>query len=284
MSAPMRDDSAGSVTPGGQPAPLGARGGSEKAEAGGTEAARPRQPDPARGAAAGAASATHAAHESPIARLGGSTRLLVGVLVASLVAYAAVAADVVNGGWASVRDVDVATWVARSMPAWAEWLARPFTWIGGVVGVTAVVVTAVVLLLTRRARAEAALLVVVVLGAQLLVATAKNGYDRPRPDAGSAIALPSSYSFPSGHATTGIAVFGLLGLLVAARARTRRAGRAAVAAGFALAALIGASRVVLGVHYVTDVVAGACLGLAWLTTCLLAARLIVRRRPVADPG
>ena len=85
-------------------------------------------------------------------------------------------------------------------------------------GVTAVVAAAVIWLLTRGARAEAALLVTVAIGIQLIVVASKNGYERPRPDVGSAIALPSSFSFPSGHAATGIAVFGLLGL---ARGRDR---------------------------------------------------------------
>jgi undecaprenyl-diphosphatase len=111
--------------------------------------------------------------------------------------------------------------------------------------------------------------VTVTIGIQLIVVASKNGYDRPRPDAGSAIALPSSFSFPSGHAATGVAVLGLLGLLAATVARTRAQRVAAVGAGFALGALIGASRVVLGVHYLSDVLAGTYLGLAWLCVCLL---------------
>jgi undecaprenyl-diphosphatase len=191
------------------------------------------------------------------------------VLGTALLAYAAIAADVVNSGRLSEMDIDVATWVAGSMPTWAEWLARPFTWLGGAVGATAVVVAATIWLLARRARVEAALFVVVAVGIQILVFSAKHGYARPRPDLGSAIPLPSSYSFPSGHAATGIAVFGLLGLLASTLARTRAQRLGAHAGGFALGALIGASRVVLGVHYVTDVLAGAFLGLAWLAACLL---------------
>jgi undecaprenyl-diphosphatase len=202
---------------------------------------------------------------------------LLAVLAGALLVYAAIATDVVHSGRLSQLDVDVATWVAESMPGWAEWLARPFTWLGGFVGITAVVIAAAVWLLSRRARIEAALLVVVALGIQLLVFTGKDGYGRPRPDVGSAIALPSSSSFPSGHAAGGIAVFGLLGILAATVAGTRSARIVAVAAGLALGVLIGASRVVLNVHYVSDVLAGWCLGLAWLVTCLVAERLLARR-------
>jgi undecaprenyl-diphosphatase len=74
-----------------------------------------------------------------------------------------------------------------------------------------------------------------------------------------------------------MAVFGLLGILAATVARTRTERIVAVCAGFGLALAIGASRVVLNVHYLTDVLAGWCLGLAWLLTCLVGARLLVRR-------
>ena len=234
------------MTSGGHPAPLGARGDTE----------------PAVGRAGGETAPS-------LARLDLSTRLLLLALGSALLVYAAVAADVVNSGRLSETDIDVATWVAASMPSWAEWLARPFTWLGGALGVTAVVSGVTFRLLARRARVEAALLVVVAVGSQILVFSAKDAYARPRPDLGSAIRLPSSFSFPSGHAATGIAVFGLLGLLAASLARTRAQRVVAVGVGFTVGALVGASRVVLGVHYVTDVLAGACLGLAWLAACLL---------------
>ena len=181
----MRRSSADSVTPGGASAPLGARGASAGAAAGRT---------------------------LPIV---GAPLVLAGVLALALLGYAALAADVVNDGRLSSYDEDISQWVADSMPAPAEWVARALSWLGGWVGVTIVVAVAVVWLLRRGERALAALLVAVALGGQLLNSVTKAGYDRPRPTAGSPIDLPSSTSFPSGHAMTGIAVFGLLGLLLA---------------------------------------------------------------------
>lgn len=252
----MRDDSPDTVTPGGHPAPLGPRG----------EEATPSR---TRGDAAAPIPGRTIVPE--IARVGLSDRLLLVLFGVTLVVYAGVAADVVNDGRLSEFDLDAATWVAGSMPSWAEWLARPFTWLGGVVGVTAAVAAVTVWLLVRRVWGEVALLLAVTIGVQLLVWTGKHGYARPRPDVGSAIPLPSSYSFPSGHAATGIAVFGLLGLFAATIARTRRERIVAICAGFTLGVLIGASRIVLNVHYVTDVLGGWSLGLAWLSLCLLVA-------------
>jgi undecaprenyl-diphosphatase len=207
------------------------------------------------------------------------------VLVAALVAYAAIAADVVEGGRLSSLDDDISAWVARSMPSVAEWLARVFSWIGGWVGVTIVIASVAVWLVHRGEAGLGVLLIVVALGGQLINSVAKAGYDRPRPTDGSPIDLPSSSSFPSGHALTGIAVFGLLGLLLARELPTRGGRIAAIAAGFAFGALIGASRVILNVHFLTHVLAGAALGLAWLAACLLACILVgARRRRYAEPS
>ena len=102
----MRDGSTDTVTPGGPHAPLGAR--------------------------------TPPSGGEPLTRRARPTALLV-VLSVTLAGYAALAADVVHGGVVSELDTDVAAWVAGSMPGWAEWLVRPFTWLGGVVGATVVV-------------------------------------------------------------------------------------------------------------------------------------------------
>jgi undecaprenyl-diphosphatase len=200
------------------------------------------------------------------------------ILVLSLVAYAAVAADVVHEGRLTELDQDTSEWVARSMPAWSEWTARVLSVVGGFIGVTLLVVPAVLWLLWRGERAAGVLLAAVAIGAQVLTIASKNGYDRPRPTAGSPIDLPSSWSYPSGHALTGIAVFGLLGSLLALRLSSIWGRAGAVAAGFILGALSGASRVVLNVHFLSDVLAGSALGLAWLVSCLLVAGLVERAR------
>lgn len=247
----MRAEIPDSVEPGGVPTPLGARGATSERRSGDASVAGP-------------------AWELP-------RTLLLATLATSLLAYAAIATDVVHDGRLSELDQDVSDHVAGSMPAWAEWIAEGLSRIGGPLCVTLVVAVAVLVLWLRRERVAAALVVVVALGIQLLVATAKNGYDRPRPTAGSPIAVPSSFSFPSGHAATGIAVFGLLGLLAASRLPTRAGRIAAISAGFVLGLLIGASRLVLDVHFLTDVLAGTALGLAWLSACLLGAALLAGR-------
>ena len=174
-------------------------------------------------------------------------------------------------------DEDVAEWVASELPAWLEALARPFSWIGGWIGVTLLVTLVVVVLARRRAWIDLAFFVLVVVGSQLAVAVLKAWFDRPRPDAGSAVPLPESAGFPSGHATTGVAVFGAASVLVAERLPERRHRVRLWIGTMVLGVAIGLSRVALNVHYMTDVLAGWCLGLAWLAACLLV-REGVRRR------
>jgi len=176
--------------------------------------------------------------------------------------------------------------VGRPLDARLGGVDRAGAVLGGWIGVTVIVGVVVVWLARRGALALGALLIVVALGGQLLNSVAKDGYDRPRPTAGSPIELPSSSSFPSGHAMTGIAVFGLLGLLLARELPSHGRRATAIAAGFVLGALIGASRVVLDVHFLTDVLGGAALGLAWLAACLLAVWAVHawRRRRYAEPS
>ena len=89
------------------------------------------------------------------------------------------------------------------------------------------------------------------------------------------MALPSSDSLPSGHAAGAVVTFGVLATLGAERWPGRAPLLWTLAALLSLA--VGTSRVVLNVHYVTDVLAGWCLGLAWLAGALLL-RLVWKRR------
>ncbi|HEY4622051.1 MAG TPA: phosphatase PAP2 family protein [Gaiellaceae bacterium] len=172
-------------------------------------------------------------------------------------------------------DREVAEWVAVNMWAWAEWLARPFSWLGGWIGLTPIAVGLVLFLLLTRRFFDAAWAALTISGIQLVTAFVKEAFDRPRPHEGSAVALPSSDSFPSGHAAGAVVTFGVLAVLGAERWPRRAPLLWALAALLSLA--VGTSRVVLNIHYVTDVLAGWCLGVAWLAGALLMRRMWKRR-------
>jgi len=198
------------------------------------------------------------------------------VLAVSLAGFALLAAGYDQDPLATV-DREVAEWVAANMPAWAEWLARPVSWLGGWIGLTLLGVAAGVLLVRERAWLDLAFFLTAFLGSQLAVSLLKAWFDRPRPDVGSAVSLPESAAFPSGHATAGAASLGALAVLFAERLPSRRARVWLWSVVVVLGVVVGLSRIALNVHFVTDVLAGWCLGLAWLAAALLLRELWKRR-------
>lgn len=142
--------------------------------------------------------------------------------------------------------------------------ARAVTHLGDPVGVT---VAAAVLALTLAAtgRRRMALYVLAArLGAVLLSTGLKEVVGRARPVFDVPVASASGLSFPSGHALGGSAFWLSTAVVVVALAGRRRAWLA-VAVGLSL--LVAASRVLLGVHHLSDVVAGVVLGLGWVVLC-----------------
>lgn len=204
-------------------------------------------------------------------------RALWAILVGALVAFGALAVGYEHHPLARI-DRELAEWVAASMPSWAEWLARPPSWLGGWIGITAIGIVLGVMLVRECAWADLWFLLATFAGSAIAVALLKAWFDRPRPELGSAVELPASASFPSGHATAAVASLGAAGVLVAARLPSSGA-RALLWALVATAGLaIGLSRIVLNVHYLTDVLAGWCFGLGWLAAFLLARELVPARR------
>jgi undecaprenyl-diphosphatase len=206
-----------------------------------------------------------------------TTRILVTLLALGLLGFVLLAL-LYDHAPLSTLDAHVSRSVAESMPSRAEELARPFSWAGGWIGITVLAVATLVLLVRERSWLDLGFLLVAVVGSQLLVLVLKVWFDRPRPDAGSAIPLPSSASFPSGHATSGVACIGAVAVLATERVRSNRARTWILVTSAVLALAIGLSRIVLNVHFVTDVLAGWCFGLAWLAACLLVRDRLARRR------
>lgn len=157
-------------------------------------------------------------------------------------------------------------------PAWLTLSARELTALGSIPVLALLGLAALgYLLLDRRWRAV--LLLCISLPGGLLVNTLlKQGFDRPRPDLVVRLAEVQTASFPSGHAMLSAIVYLTLGALLAAGAKRRRHRAYILTVAVLLTLAIGASRVWLGVHWPTDVLAGWCLGAAWSMACWLALR------------
>jgi len=195
-------------------------------------------------------------------------RSLVALFVLGVAAFVLLAVGYDHDPLAAL-DREVAEWVAASLPTPVEWLARPFSWLGGWIGLSLLGIVAVVVLVREGAPRDLLFFLATFLGSQLVVGLLKEWFDRARPDVGSAVPLPESAAFPSGHAMAGAASLGALAVLAAERLPAGRARPRLWAATVVLGVAVGLSRVALNVHYVTDVLAGWSLGLAWLAACLL---------------
>jgi undecaprenyl-diphosphatase len=128
----------------------------------------------------------------------------------------------------------------------------------------------------------AALVVACAVGTLLVMLMLKGLYDRPRPSIVTAIDPPGDESFPSGHSMISSALYLTLGTLLARAMPRRRLRVFVVATGAFLALMIGVSRLYLGVHYPTDVLAGWTVGCGWALVCGIAARRLAPR--VDDPS
>jgi len=182
----------------------------------------------------------------------------------ALIAAAAVlwfAAARFGGPGSSADAALLAALHAEKMPSLAA-AARVVTELGGWIALTSAVAGAVIWLWLRQRRRDAFFLILVVAGARLAVEAQKHIFARERPDVAHLVNV-SSAAFPSGHATNSLVTFLVLAVLLSG-------ARSAVGFAVALAACVGLSRVMLGVHWPSDVLGGWAFGLAWV----LAARFI----------
>jgi len=123
-----------------------------------------------------------------------------------------------------------------------------------------------------RKRAAMWFLIIAVVGGMLLIIVLKECFDRPRPSVVPHLDVVTSPSFPSGHSMLAAAVYLTTGVLAARAATLRRAKTYMLLAAGAITFLVGVSRMVLGVHYPTDVLAGWIGGTVWALACWLVAR------------
>ncbi|CAH1658045.1 Undecaprenyl-diphosphatase [Hyphomicrobiales bacterium] len=154
-------------------------------------------------------------------------------------------------------------------PRWLEIVMRDITSLGSIPVLALIIAVVVGYLVLVHKRAIAALITVSMGGGLLLGHLLKLGFDRPRPDLVAHLVDIDSLSFPSSHAMLSAITYLTIGVLLA-RVEKRRVVRLyilAVAIGLTL--LVGLSRLYLGVHWPSDVLAGWCAGAAWAMACWL---------------
>jgi undecaprenyl-diphosphatase len=162
-------------------------------------------------------------------------------------------------------------------PAWFEEAARDITALGGLTVLSIVTVSSALWLMLSGKRAAAGFLLVSVVGGMLLSTGLKLGFERPRPDLVPHAARVYTASFPSGHAMISAVVYLTLGALLSRVQEGVRRKVYILAWAVLLTVLVGLSRVYLGVHWPTDVLAGWSAGAAWALGCWTVALALQRR-------
>ena len=225
----------------------------------------------------------------PISWLAGHVNI---VLVAVLL--------IVGGTWVfieladEVREGDTQRfddWAVRAMrhaddpsrpigPHWLPEVGRDLTALGGVAVLSLTTAFVAGYLLIVRKYHAMWLVLGATLGGLLISTLLKHLIDRARPDLVPHLSHVYTSSFPSGHSMLSAVVYLTLGALLTRLASERRVKLYFLAAALLLTFLVGVSRVYMGVHYPTDVLAGWTAGLVWALLCWLVARYLQRRGAV----
>jgi undecaprenyl-diphosphatase len=200
-----------------------------------------------------------------------------------LIAFAFIA-DEVSESSTSVFDAAVREFFRNSAPR-QDWFlegVRDVTALGSYPVLTIVVASVVGYLLLTRQRASALLVLLAVLGGVAMNNIIKLGFARPRPEI-IASAKVFSTSFPSGHATLSAITFLTLAAVLTRTTNSPLLRIYYLVVGSLLTIFVGLSRLLLGVHYATDVLAGWCLGVAWAFACWALMALLQRSRKIERP-
>ena len=203
------------------------------------------------------------------------TLLSLAVAAASLVLFAWIAGNLSN---VAIRNFDFAVrskvheFASPALTRWMIWIS----FVGGK-GLVVAAVVALIVFVAFRWRRAALWLVISLAGTLILDLTLKYSFDRLRPTP-FFVPVPITPSFPSGHALFSFCFYGVLAGLLAGRIRSLRLRIVIWTLAALLVGAIGMSRIYLGVHYPSDVIAGYLTGTLWVSTMIALDRVRKRRR------
>ena len=201
-----------------------------------------------------------------------------------LAAFAVVALLVTAGHTASVDRQILLTFreledVGDALgPAWFEEAAAEVTTLGGYTILSIVTLFVTLTLLFLRKLAAAAFLVAAVVTGSIVSTLAKLFFERPRPDLVDHMDVTFTSSFPSAHAMISTLTWLTLAAIAIRFVNQRRLRNLIIFSAISISVLVGVSRVYLGVHWPSDVLAGWFIGAGWAGICWLCAHLISRSK------
>jgi len=215
---------------------------------------------------------------SPEGAMGLHLTLGVALLLVAAWLFGAIAEDVVTGATITLVDVRLAHWFHdRATPGFTRAMLFVTHW-NGIVGSSIMAVLLALWFWRLHAHYWLIVCLVAVPGGMLLNVALKHVFRRTRPSFDDPLLSLMTYSFPSGHTAAATVFYGLLACYLVRRVRTWRARALVMLGAVVMVMLVALSRMYLGVHYLSDVLAAAAEGAAWLAICITAVSTLHRRR------
>lgn len=208
-----------------------------------------------------------------------SLSLLLGLTaaIASLVFFGWLADEVLEGETRHFDDFTRAAVHTLTTPPLTTAM-RGMSFIGSALFLTIATIVVIILFALRKWGREAQLFALTMIGASMLNTTLKLAFARPRPVPFFNLTKPETYSFPSGHSLASCCFFAGLAAILSGRIKSRRTRIIIWIAAATMFLLIGVSRIYLGVHYTTDVIAGFVAALIWILFVRFVELQLARRR------
>jgi membrane-associated phospholipid phosphatase len=183
-----------------------------------------------------------------------------------------------KSGTLEQTDTRIHDWAIGERTAGATLFFTAMTYIGGPVGIAIEILAVSIVLAFRRRWSWLIYLIVTAGGGGLLDFELKRYFARARPAVAEMLRRANGYSFPSGHAMGSAVAYGALAYLAFRAIRSWPARAAVIAFLYTLVAAVALSRVYLGVHWISDVLAGITAGTVWVTTTTVAYETLRRLR------
>ena len=211
-----------------------------------------------------------------------SLLLGLGTAIAALIFFGWLADEVLEGDAKHFDGVTRAAIHQLASPTLTI-IMRGFSFAGSTIALTIGTIIVVVRFAMKNLGREAKLFAITMIGAALMNITLKLTFKRARPEPFFNLSLPETYSFPSGHSLTSAVFFGALAAILTARIKSKRTRTAIWIVSTLMFLTIGFSRIYLGVHHTTDVIAGFAAALIWILVVRFV-EIQLRRRKTRKTG
>ncbi len=192
------------------------------------------------------------------------------VLLSSIILFSIIAISVVNGDAFTIVDAHIAHWLhVHSTPILTQYLLI-LTHLHDPITISFMVALMAGYLIQKKRWYDVLTLLLVVPGGMVLNLLVKQVFQRARPIFEQPLTMLTTYSFPSGHVAATTLFYGMLAVLLISKTQTRIKTAFIILIAFAMIVIVALSRLYLGAHYLSDVLAAFFEGMAWLALCLTA--------------